>query len=168
MENKLLAILLFFLLFGFNPTLHAQKHEKQKFELRVDAYKKIRDTALVRVQQWRNDTLIQELYCLQIPSCRIDYGLKLGKLKAFKRYYSVDVLIPHGRYFKVYEEGKWERVFDHGELVSTQFTDANGDISPIPSFANKLDDIKLIDNKRRCKVQEKRYLNILLYPDSNS
>jgi hypothetical protein len=88
-------------------------------------------------------------------------------LKAFKSYHSVDVLIPHGRYTKIYSEGKWERVFDHGELLSTQFTDTNGDISPIPSFANKLDDVNLIDHKRRCKEQEKRYLNILLYPESN-
>lgn len=166
MDNKHIVILLFFISFGLNQTLQAQKARKQKLELRVDAYKKIRDTALVRVQQWRNDTLIQELYCLQIPSCSIDYGLKLGKLKAFKRYYSVDVLIPHGRYVKEYPEGKWDRVFDHGELLSMQFTDTNGANVPIPSFANKLDDINLIDNKRRCKVQEKRYLNILLYPET--
>jgi hypothetical protein len=161
MDNKLVAIVFLFLFFGLNQTLYAQKQSKPTLEIRMDAYKKIRDTALVRVQQLRNDTLIQELYGFQIPSCQVEYGIKMGKIKAFKRYYSVDVIIPHGRYTKIYPEGNWNRVFDHGELISTSFTDNNGDIVPTPSYANKMDDIYLINNKRRCKVQEKRYYNIL-------
>lgn len=165
MDKKLVALVLFFLFFGLNQTLQAQKQNKTVYEIRVDSYKKIRDTALVRVQQYKNDTLFQELYCLIIPTCRIDYGLKLGKFTAFKRYYSVDVLIPHGRYIKFYPEGKWERVFDHGQLLSSVYIDKEGNKLPEPKFDNTSSDIDKIENNRRCKQQEKRYNNIILYPN---
>jgi hypothetical protein len=161
MKHPLLGIIFLFLFVGLNQTLFAQKPNKNGYEIRVDAYKKIRDTALVRVQQYKNDTLLQELYCLMIPSCRVAYGLKLGKFTAFKRYYSVDVLIPHGRYSKIYPDGNWDRVFDHGVLLSSVYIDSQGNKMPEPKFDNASNDITIIENNRRCKQQEKRYYNII-------
>lgn len=153
------------LVFGLTQTLKAQKSSRTVYEIRVDAYKKIRDTALVRVQQYKNDSLIQEFYCFKIPSCRIDYGLKLGKLKAFKRYESVDVLIPHGKYIQFHPQGKWERVFDRGTLISETFIKQSGITQDKPEAGAALEDILLIDHHRKCKVQEKRYFNIVLYKE---
>lgn len=140
-----------------NKTI-GQTSQLGKIELRRSPYKVINDTPYVRIQQYRNDTLIQEMYCFAIPTCRITYGLK--KLEWFKKYHAIDALIPHGRYFQ-YESNKSRlRIYDHGQLLSETFSGAPNNNSEA-QCCKHLEDIKIYDYKRKCNRNERRYNYVL-------
>jgi hypothetical protein len=141
-----------------NKKAIGQKTATGKIELKKSPYKVINDTPYVRIQQFRNDTLIQELYCFAVPTCRISYGFK--KLEWFKKYHAIEALIPHGRYFQYEKNRSRLRIYDHGVLLSETFNGAPNNTAEDQCCKN-LEDIKIYEYKRKCNRNERRYSYVL-------
>ncbi|MBU3662934.1 MAG: hypothetical protein FGM41_07025 [Bacteroidetes bacterium] len=141
-----------------NKKAIGQKTATGKIELKKSPYKVINDTPYVRIQQYRNDTLIQEMYCFAVPTCRISYGFK--KLELFKKYHAIEALIPHGRYVQYEGVISRTRVYDHGVLIKETYNAVTAE-----QLANRccsqLEDIKIYDYKRKCNRNERRYNYVL-------